>query len=147
MHVKRFLEWIGVKEKLHLKVHLPPRVYEGEIWWAGLGENIGKEINGKSHDFTRPVIIFKKLSRDFYLVIPTTTQIRSGTWYVAFSLKGQLEVACLHQIRSLDFKRLHSKLGELDDRDFKKVQAGFLSLCSSKMSPAISDGVEGKSQK
>ena len=34
---------------------------EGEMWWVRLGHNIGYEANGKSREFTRPVIILKKL--------------------------------------------------------------------------------------
>src|ERR1700731_1059849 len=33
---------------------------EGEIWWVRLGKNIGYETDGKSREFTRPVIILKK---------------------------------------------------------------------------------------
>lgn len=130
MHIKRFLEWIGIKEKLHSIIHKPPYVSAGEIWWASLGENIGAEINGKNHTFTRPVIIFKKLSNGFYLVIPVTTQINTGTWYVNFKHRGVEMSACLHQIRSIDYRRVFSCLGEMDDVDFKRVKDGFLKLCT-----------------
>lgn len=40
MHIKRFLEWIGLKEKLHTSSQAIPHVSEGQIWWASLGENI-----------------------------------------------------------------------------------------------------------
>lgn len=42
--MKRFLEWIGLKEKLHNSEHKPPLVSEGDMWWASFGENIGSEI-------------------------------------------------------------------------------------------------------
>ncbi len=130
MHIKQFLKWISLKKKLHLSSQKTPYVSEGQIWWASLGENVGFEINGKSDRFTRPVIILKKLSNSFYLIIPTTTQKRSGNWYVNFKLKGLEEFACLHQIRTVDYRRLYSKLGRLDDVDFRKVKEGFLKLYS-----------------
>ncbi|MBI5004296.1 type II toxin-antitoxin system PemK/MazF family toxin [Candidatus Kaiserbacteria bacterium] len=126
--LKRFLEWVGLKEKLHALTAKPPRVAEHQIWWASLGENIGSEINGKNFQFSRPVIIFKKLAHGFYLVIPTTTKEHTGTWYVLFRQKGTAMVACLHQIRVIDYRRLSSQLGELDDTDFKRVRDGFNSL-------------------
>ncbi len=129
MHVKRFLEWIGLKEKLHSIIHKPPFVSEGEIWWASLGENIGAEINGKSRQFTRPVVVLKKLSNGFYIVLPLTTQIHYGTWYVNFKQKGVEMFACLHQVRSVDYRRLVSYFGQLDDSDFSRVKDGFLKLC------------------
>lgn len=130
MHIKRFLAWIGVKERLDSKISAAPFVNEGEIWWASLGENIGFEINGKSRDFTRPVIIFKKLTHNFYLVVPVSTKIKTGTWYISFKQKGIEMMACLSQVRSIDYRRLHPKLGELDAEDFKNVKNGFLELYS-----------------
>jgi len=43
--IKKFLEWIGLKEKLHNHEHIPPLFREGEIWWCYMGENIGVEVN------------------------------------------------------------------------------------------------------
>ena len=126
--MKKFLEWIGLKEQLHKKEHEPPLVSKGEIWWASIGENVGSEINGKSALFSRPVIIFKKLSHGFYLIIPTTTQIRVGSWYVGFRQQGKDMVACLHQIKTIDYRRLSSKLGRLDDTDFSRIKGGFDTL-------------------
>ena len=68
-------------------IHQAPHVSEGEIWWASIGENVGAEINGKSQDFSRPIVIFRKLAHGFYFVVPLTTQIRNGSWYVNFMEK------------------------------------------------------------
>jgi mRNA interferase MazF len=125
MHIKRFLEWIGLKERLHGKICKAPYVNEGEIWWASLGENIGSEINGKSKIFTRPVVVLRKLTHSFYLVAPTTSQERNGSWYVHFRQSNKDMRACLHQIRTIDYRRLYSKLGRLDDVDFAHVKDGF----------------------
>ncbi len=128
MHVKRFLEWIGLKKELDSSNEKIPYVSTGEVWWASLGENVGFEINGKSRDFSRPVIIFRKLSKAFFLVIPLTTQERSGTWYAKFEFAGREQFACIHQVRSLDYRRLHSRLGRLDTRDYGKVAETFYDL-------------------
>lgn len=125
MYIKRFLEWIGLKEKLHAKTSQPPFVNEGDIWWASLGENIGGEINGISKIFSRPVIVLKKLSKSFYFIIPLTTKEHEGSWYVSFYQKKVRNFACLHQGRTIDYRRFWSKLGRLDDMDFKKVKDGF----------------------
>lgn len=126
--MKRFLAWIGLKEKLHNQGHRPPLVSQGDIWWASVGENVGSEINGKNHLFSRPVIIFKKLAHGFYFVVPTTTKIKAGSWYVRFRQRDREMVACLHQARVIDFRRLSSKLGTLDDQDFTRVKGSFHSL-------------------
>src|SRR5258708_7895888 len=88
--MKRFFEWFGLKQRLHYITHSPPLVSERDIWWASIGENVGSEINGKSALFSRPVIVLKKLSHGFYFVIPTTTQVREGSWYVPFRQQGRI---------------------------------------------------------
>jgi mRNA interferase MazF len=127
-HVNRFLEWIGLKQKLHRGTQVPPLVSAGDIWWASIGENVGSEINGKSRLFSRPVIVFKKLAHGFYFVIPTTTKSKIGSWYVSFRQADRKMIASLHQARAIDHRRLSTKLGQLDDSDFQKVREGFWNL-------------------
>ncbi len=125
---KQFEEWMDLKEKLHYQNLQPHLVKESEIWWASLGKNIGFEINGKSTLHTRPVIILKKLSKNFYLVVPTTSQIRKGTWYVNFSPSSLVKTGCIHQIRTIDDRRLHSRMGQLSRVDFSKLKEDFFRL-------------------
>lgn len=126
--IKRFLEWIQFKEKLHEKKVQIPYVSEGDIWLGGAGENIGWEINGKSGKFSRPVIILKKLKHGLYFVIPTTTKLWHGTWFVKFRHGLKTMSACLHQVRVIDYRRLYSRIGELDKTDFKRIKDGFKNL-------------------
>ena len=142
---KDFDRWNKKKKALDVGTHQPPLVSEGEIWWASIGENVGSEIGGKSDLFSRPVIILKKLAHGFYFIIPTTTQMRNGSWYVSFRQKNQGMTACLHQARAIDHRRLSSKLGTLDDTDFERVVNGFGALYI-KQFPAISGGAAGKSR-
>ncbi len=126
--MKDFNAWNEAKQRLDKIDNRPPLVSEGDIWWASIGENIGTEIGGKSKNFTRPVIIYKKLAHSFYLVIPTTTKQKNGTWFVKF-YEGKTEVfACLHQVRTIDYRRLYSKLGSLNEIDLNAVRYGFEKL-------------------
>ncbi|MDB5190044.1 MAG: hypothetical protein JWN49_370 [Parcubacteria group bacterium] len=126
--MKRFLEWIRIKSALDAKLHRAPHVSEGDVWWINLGENVGHELNGKSKIFSRPTIIYIKLSHNFYFVIPATTKLHDGNWYVHYVHQGQKAAACLHQARSIDYRRLHRKMGRLDDTDFARIKQGFKSL-------------------
>ena len=128
MFIKRFSEWIGLKEKLHNKQHKTPLVSERDIWWASMGENVGSEINGKGRQFVRPVIIYKKLSNYLYLVIPISLQTKTGSWFVNFMRQGKSTTAYLHQSRTIDYRRLYCKIGELENNDFKKIKFGFYKL-------------------
>lgn len=126
--IKRFLEWIKLKEKLHDVQKGPPLVKERDLWWVSIGENVGSEINGKNTLFSRPAVILKKLSRGFYLVAPTTSQKKDGSWYVEITQEGRFMYVCLHQIRIIDYRRLSTRLGTLDSDDFNRVKEAFLRL-------------------
>ena len=126
--IKQFAKWIILKERLHNQAHKPPLVSERDIWWASVGENVGSEINGKSELFSRPVIIFKKLSHGLYFVIPTTTQSKEGSWFVQFEHKGIKMTACLHQARAIDYRRLSNKIGRIDTADYQRAGEGFARL-------------------
>jgi mRNA interferase MazF len=128
--VKRFLLWIGVKQKLDANSYRPPHVREGDLWWCAIGENVGVEMSGKGESFTRPVVILKKFGRLAFFGIPTTTKEREGTWYVSFKHKGIGEVAMLTQARMFSYKRLYTKMGELDETDFGNVKEAFSRLFS-----------------
>jgi mRNA interferase MazF len=126
--IKKFLEWIKLKEKLHINIHKPPLFRESEIWWCSIGENIGSEINGKSGLFSRPVLIFKKLSANTFLGIPMSSQDRKGTWYVPITLGQNKSVVILSQVRVFDYKRLSSLIGELDALEMTNVRDKFKDL-------------------
>ncbi len=128
--IKRFLEWIGLKEKIHKNEHKPPLFKEGEVWWCAIGENVGIEVNGKGKPFSRPVYIYKKLSVNGFLAIPLSTKGKTGTWYTEINFQGKDIVANLAQVRVLSFLRMYEKMGTLDEKDIIKIKDGFLRLYS-----------------
>lgn len=146
--VKKFLEWIKLKEKVDTSENKLPLFKEGEVWWCIVGENIGIEVGGKGEFFTRPVLIFRKLSKDGFLGIPMSTQDKQGTWYVKVKQKGKDSIAILSQTKVFSSKRLYAKIGELDDADRARVMSSFTNLfvdSNKKFSPPFG-GVVGKSQ-
>jgi mRNA-degrading endonuclease toxin of MazEF toxin-antitoxin module len=126
--IKRFSEWLGLKEKLHENGEQAPFFSENEIWWCSIGENVGVEINGKSDLFSRPVFIYRKLSRTGFMGVPMTTQIKDGSWYVNVDFRGKRQVANLAQSRVLGVERLSNRMGVLDDKDAGKIRKAFCEL-------------------
>lgn len=124
---KRFDEWIMVKKNLHFLEKIP-KISEGEVWWCGVGENVGIEINGKSNYFSRPVLVFKKLSRYGFLGVPLTSQPHAGSWYIPFRFQGKDNVAVLAQIRTMSTSRLYSRMGKIDETDLARIRSGFRQL-------------------
>ena len=124
-------DWNIVKEDLHEVVDKKLQlVRQGEIWWVGVGENVGVEINGKSEFFSRPVLVLKKLSRYGFMGIPLTTQEHFGSWYVPFEFQDKREIAVLSQARVYSVSRLYSRVGQVPDSDLEMVRRGFIELYS-----------------
>jgi len=123
------VEWCCLKITLAFKPS--PAVFkQGDIWWCNIGMNIGEEIYGKGVKYTRPVLVFKKLTGNLFLGLPLTSQEKYGSWYVEVSIHGKTSRIMLNQARTLDRKRIISRIGTLDDNDFKNVQARFLEFFS-----------------
>ncbi len=104
---------------------------QGDIWWCKIGMNVGEEMFGKGPTFTRPVLVFRKFTGNSFLGLPLTKQEKEGNWYVEISMHGKKNWVMLNQARILDKKRFATKIGELDDKDFKKVKEQFLSFYGS----------------
>ena len=134
MEEKHFIEWINLKEKLHFNARVP-RILEGEVWWCSFGENIGVEINGKSEYFSRPVLIFKKLSHLGFMGIPLSTQTHEGAWYVQFRFQGKNICAVLSQAKVFSTARLYNRLGQVAEDDLEKIRGGFEQLYLGKNFP------------
>ena len=130
--MKRFLEWIGIKQKLDESNHKPPYFKEREIWWASIGENIGSEMQGKNKHFRRPVLILRKLDRYSFICVPLTSKEKLGSWYVSITHSGKNNTVVVSQVRHLDYRRLDKKMATLDAADFRRVLNGLLGFLTKK---------------
>ena len=126
--LKRFLEWIGLKEKIHNNNSIPPFFKEGEIWWCYTGENVGVEMNGKNKQFTRPVFVLKKYDKYSFFGLPLTTKDKKGTWYVDITFTGIKQTIVLSQGRAFDYRRFKEKIGELEQDEVEKIKDGYIKL-------------------
>jgi mRNA interferase MazF len=120
--------WLSYSTNLSVNDNVPPFVKESEIWWCHIGENLGTEINGKNQTFTRPVVVYKKLSKFTFLVIPCSTKVKDGSWYVKFIHNKTEQVAVLSQIRIIDYRRFFNKIGTIDQKDYEDIIKGFNNL-------------------
>jgi mRNA interferase MazF len=125
--MKKFREWLGLKEQVDSSTRRPS-AKEGELWWASVGINIGREIDGKNSGFSRPVLVLKKLSSDLYLVAPATSRAHSGNWFIPFRHGDKISIACLQQIRVIDRKRLLRRIARVDTDDYHRVKLAIRTL-------------------
>ena len=113
---KDFDLWNGIK-KVTDAADEAARLYfrEGEVWWVRLGKNIGYEIDGKSSEFTRPVVILKKYNQYSFLALPLTTAPKPNPYRLPIGIvDGRKAFATLSQLRNIDSKRLVKKIVHLD---------------------------------
>lgn len=127
--VKKFRAWTKKKIFHHVQERTKELYYyEGQVWWAALGKNIGFEMDGKHELFHRPVLILKKYNKDMCFVAPLTTQIKKITvWYqipISFDMKPS--VVNISQARTISTKRLLRKITAIESEDFKKVVCAFI---------------------
>ncbi len=123
--MKRYDEWNEVKKSItekQTKFRIKPR----EIYWIRIGQNVGDEEYGKGKNFARPVIVVKKLTKDLFIGIPTSTTIKDNDYFHSFAYnnrqKGELEVsAMILQFKTFSMKRMMGKMGVVNKNDFEKI--------------------------
>ena len=123
-YIKRFSEWFRIKphlDNLQQSPHFSPR----EVWSCHWGVNVGFELDGKQGDFLRPVLILKKLSRNTFIGIPLTSQLKEGSWYHPSMVRGREGRYILAQVRVIDAKRLHHRIERIDPEVFNTVRQAF----------------------
>ena len=121
--VKRFKAWARLKRKLQDQKTLPAGYKERDIWWVSLGHNVGVEEDGKNENFDRPVLIVKGFSKYLFWAVPLSTTEKRGKYYHPVMVNGNLSVILLSQLRTLDTRRLISKYGMLNQKDFSEVRS------------------------
>ena len=124
-------EWNNFKKYLSSREDKEtPRIKEGEIWWVAVGENVGIEIDGKSEYYSRPVLVFKKLSPYGFFGLPLTTQPHGGTWYVRNRSSTKKSYFALSQIRVFSVKRIFGRFGTISNSELKYIKHKFAEFCS-----------------
>ena len=122
-----FDEWNEVKKDLSLK-KVNKQAREGEVWWCGVGKNVGSEINGKSQFFSRPVLIYKRYSEYLLKVIPVTSKEHTPPFYYHTVFEGRDQYLALHQSRTISSSRVYSRICELRPEKFQKIKQAWARL-------------------
>jgi len=122
-----FDKWNNLKKSLDLK-KTNKQAREGEIWWCGVGRNIGSEINGKSQFFSRPVLIYKRYSEYLIKVIPVTSKEHTPPFYYRTFFEGRDPDLALHQSRTISSSRIYSRICELGTEKFPAIKRAWTNL-------------------
>lgn len=123
-YVLELLDWCRLKFLLRNK-EAKSIFHEGEVWWCSIGLNIGEEVYGKGVHFARPILVFKKLTKNSFLGLPLTGSEKKGSWYVAIELPGHRSFAMLNQARIIDKKRLRGRIRLIQTSTFLSIKRSF----------------------
>jgi hypothetical protein len=81
MKQKDFSTWFTLKPVLDIKDCSKLFFKEREIWWCSIGCNVGEEIDGKSDIYSRPVLVFKKLTKYSFIGLPLEVRLMVCVYY------------------------------------------------------------------
>ncbi|MEA2050088.1 MAG: type II toxin-antitoxin system PemK/MazF family toxin [Campylobacterota bacterium] len=130
--IEQYDKWNEVKKTTQNKkrrLGIKPR----EIFWIKIGYNIGDEEYGKNENFTRPVIIIRKLTNGLFLGVPLTNTIKNNDYFHSFEYDNKQNgitknSAMILQVKSFSIKRVLNKAGKINKDDFDKIVAKLQSL-------------------
>jgi hypothetical protein len=124
---QKFNNWNELKQKLEKKEIISFK--QGEIYFMSVGQNIGYEVYGKKDLYLRPVLVYRKLSKQTFIGIPLSSKQKDGTYFFTFRYTQKtLSTALLNQIRVFDIKRHAYYDGKIKISDLKQIEIKLIDL-------------------
>ncbi len=128
MKLNFFDLWNAIKQKVN-KGKKIPYFKVGEIRWIQMGQNVGSEIFGKGELFQRPALILKVVFGNSAIIIPLTSKVQKGSYYMNFKDRdGKIQYALFAQIKYVDGRRIRDKLSSVDILTLKNIKKKFITF-------------------
>lgn len=108
-------------EKQALDVRKGADCHEREIWWCSIGVNVGSEQHSQTSDFSRPVIIIRKFTRDIFWAVPLTSKLKKLPFRFRVAANDIENEALIMQMRAYDKRRLVRKIGVVEKAIFAEL--------------------------
>lgn len=101
--------------------------HEREIWWCSIGVNIGSEQLSQTDNFSRPVVVVRRFTREIFWGIPLTTKVKEHLPFrIKFMMGDYANDALLLQMRAYDRRRLVRKIGVVPEEIFETIVAAIV---------------------
>ena len=98
--------------------------HEREVWWCSFGLNVGSEQNGAGNNFLRPVAVIQVINEKNFFGVALTGKEKRDKHHFYLGIVGRSKAsAILTQVRTIDTKRLGSKICILDFGLFEKMKS------------------------
>ena len=128
-YVKDFDGWNTEKIRLNSGQSVSGTLFnEREIWWASMGVNIGREIDGKNGRYERPILIIRKFSSNTLWAIPITKTILHGTYFYSFKHNRENRTLSLLQMRLISSHRLSRRIDLMSKEEFVQIKKKLIDL-------------------
>ena len=114
--------WNKLKQNINKKNKI---IYfrEGQIWYINMWINIWYEEDWKKENYSRPVLILKKFSKDTFLWVSTTSIRKKWKFYYnIWEIKWIENFLILSQIRLYSSKRLLSHIWWISIEESKNIK-------------------------
>jgi mRNA interferase MazF len=123
--MKEYDKWNEVKKNVQQDKKI--RLFkERDIFFINMGQNVGYEQNGKGINFVRPIVVLKKITKDMFIGIPLSTQIKSGSWFYSFEFtmkdKISTNIAIIPQLKMYSSQRLLNKIGVINISNYTELK-------------------------
>jgi len=107
-----FEYWSNLKQNINSTDESKiPYFREWQVWFISMWLNIGYEEDWKNEDYSRPVLILKKFSKDVFLWLPTTSIPKTWKFYYdIWEVNWINNFVILSQIKLYSSKRLLSRI-------------------------------------
>jgi mRNA interferase MazF len=136
MKNRPFDQWNTEKKRVNALASPPFYIKKRQIWFTKMGENIGDEQNGKK-EFSRPVLVLKKVGSLFFTVALTTKGKDNHRFYhhiKNLSLAedhwehAQQSWVILSQVRVIDKRRFLEKVSTVESKEFEIIKQKITAL-------------------
>ena len=124
--------------KKHLNAEKIPSGFfflEREIWWASLGVNIGREIDGKNEHFERPVLVLRKFSSEALWILPISKTLKKGEYFHTTMHNKTPRTISLLQLRLISTQRLLRLISKMEEQEFEVIKNKIINLLRKSDSP------------
>jgi mRNA interferase MazF len=127
-----FDRWNDIKKQLATDPSRPPAFLKsGEVWMCTLGKNLGREQDGGSRDFSRPVLVVKKFNNEIFWIVPLSTKQKPLDFYFNYNdPSGAPVAAVLAQLRLVSINRLRRDIYVLPTALLNEVRVRLRSFLS-----------------
>jgi mRNA interferase MazF len=128
-------QWNIEKQRINKKDDRFFFINPREIWFTKMGQNIGYEENGKK-EFSRPVLVLKKVGNLFFTVALTTKGKTDSRFYHLFEEvifhgehnNNNESWAILSQVKVMDKRRFEGKIGIVGNKEFSLIKQKITAL-------------------